>query len=573
MGSQPKVVDRSNMKALALAVGMLVPVMATLLMTSGREPAALAVTSNCVGILVKPEPVITYTYPTPGGDTKWYTAPPGAVIDIDFGAQDGLQRAQYQVASLQWQDIFRYSSCPNITVSYTATWAVSWSLLAEGATEVSLQVRDCKNNTVTHQYRPEESGFRFRKDTVAPQSEAQSPAYSPLGKPISVTWTAGDTTSGIKETCLWYKLEETGTYATTGLCAEEGSGTFQFTPERTGSYFFQTVSSDQAGNVEAGPDGDGDTKTEVFYPYYYLPLTAVGRLPADWHPGSQTTGLTVYSLAVCSRNPQVVYAGTEANGVYRSTDGGRTWSPTTLTTQMVRGIAVHPTDCNTIYAAPWGLGVYRTTDGGASWTPRNEGLIKPYLYALAIDPASPTVIYAGTQGGGVFKSTDSGDSWTQSGLSGETVAHLAIAPQVSNTLYAGTWGNGIYKSTNGAASWSSVNTGLGNKYIYAVVIDSNNPQVLYAATYQDGVYRSEDGGNSWHRDGLESRVAYCITLGESVAYAGTDGTGDGNGVYKCVSGSWKPMEKQPGFLKVRSLVFSGSILLAGTTDGVWWYGW
>ena len=67
------------------------------------------------------------------------------------------------------------------------------------------------------------------------------------------------------------------------------------------------------------------------------------RIWSDLYEGNI---LTVYSLAVCSRNPQVVYAGTEANGVYRSTDGGRTWSPTTLTTQMVRGIAVHPTFYN-----------------------------------------------------------------------------------------------------------------------------------------------------------------------------------------------------------------------------------
>ena len=119
-----------------------------------------------------------------------------------------------------------------------------------------------------------------------------------------------------------------------------------------------------------------------------------------------------------------------------------------------------------------------------------------------------------------------------------------------------------------------VNNGLGDPRIYALAVEPTTPQVIYAATFEQGVYRSGTGAYLWVQDGLPNRMAYTVTVdGDGVAYAGTDGIGDGQGVYlRSLAGAWAPMASQPGAPVVRSLARCGTNLLAGTTDGIWWYG-
>ncbi|MCR4408268.1 MAG: FG-GAP-like repeat-containing protein [Anaerolineae bacterium] len=111
-------------------------------------------------------PTITYTSPTAGGATTWYTADPGAVIDVDFGVAGGsdLDYAQYRVGTGAWQTIFS----TNRSADYTDTWAVNWSLLAEGENQISIRVADVAGNLVTHTYSAGSSGFLFRKDSLPP---------------------------------------------------------------------------------------------------------------------------------------------------------------------------------------------------------------------------------------------------------------------------------------------------------------------------------------------------------------------------------------------------------------------
>ncbi|MBC7250188.1 MAG: FG-GAP repeat protein [Anaerolineae bacterium] len=111
-------------------------------------------------------PTITYTDPTAGGATACYTADPGAVIDVDFGVAGGsdLDYAQYRVGAGDWQTIFSADR----STDYTDTWAVDWSLLAEGENEISIRVADVAGNLVTHTYSAGSSGFLFRKDSLPP---------------------------------------------------------------------------------------------------------------------------------------------------------------------------------------------------------------------------------------------------------------------------------------------------------------------------------------------------------------------------------------------------------------------
>ncbi len=106
---------------------------------------------------------------------------------------------------------------------------------------------------------------------------------------------------------------------------------------------------------------------------------------------------------------------------------------------------------NTLYAGTDSGGVFKTTNGGQSWTEANSGLGKKNVHILAIDPQTPTTLYAGTLDGGVFKSMNGGGSWraVNTGLTNKVAYTLAIDPLTPATLYAGIWSDGVFKSMDG----------------------------------------------------------------------------------------------------------------------------
>ena len=122
-------------------------------------------------------------------------------------------------------------------------------------------------------------------------------------------------------------------------------------------------------------------------------------------------------------------------------------------TEPVQALAIDPVNPATLYGGN-ARGVFKTTDGGLSWT--GSGLITQSVYTLAIDPANSSTIYVGTQDGGVFKSTDGGQSWSGSGSPSAPVQALAIDPTYPSTIYAATSGGGVFKSTDGGESWQPV---------------------------------------------------------------------------------------------------------------------
>ncbi len=169
-------------------------------------------------------------------------------------------------------------------------------------------------------------------------------------------------------------------------------------------------------------------------------------------------------------NDSIVLAGTKSNGVYRSLDGGATWSQTMNNALSVNDIVFHPAAPLTVYAATQS-GLYVSYDGGASWI--STSLTTP-TSTIAIPPGAPLIMFAGdsrptSQGSnGVYKSTDGGLSWApaSSGLKGsKTITALTIDPTVSLagiTVYAGTDAAGIYSTTDGGNTWNAYvnNAGL-----------------------------------------------------------------------------------------------------------------
>ena len=198
-------------------------------------------------------------------------------------------------------------------------------------------------------------------------------------------------------------------------------------------------------------------------------LTSQGPSPPDGFVTVTASTLAgpearVLSLAVDPTNADVVYAGTDGGGVFRTingTDAQVSWtqvgrSQTGLTNGIVRALQIDSSSPNIIYAAT-DAGVFRSIGRGDAWEKQLDTL---RATALALDPMQTRTLYAGTQGGGVFRSVDSGSNWMgiNIGLSDKNV--LSLVALNSTTLYAGTFGGGVFRTFNATAqspAWSPMN--------------------------------------------------------------------------------------------------------------------
>ncbi|MEO0629638.1 MAG: hypothetical protein AAFY46_02785, partial [Planctomycetota bacterium] len=190
-----------------------------------------------------------------------------------------------------------------------------------------------------------------------------------------------------------------------------------------------------------------------------------------------------------------------------------------------RGFVIDPTNPNILYAGGVAGGVWKSTDAGASWTATGDTLINLAIASLAIDPNNTQVLYAGTgegvfngdavRGLGIFKTTDGGATWTQLpstvGSSFFYVNQVRISPTDSNRIFAATR-SGVWRSTDAGATFEPV---LANPFELGSSPSSNgsfggaldldiqpgsDPEVILAAfgTFEaDGLFRSDDGGDTW----------------------------------------------------------------------------
>ena len=162
-------------------------------------------------------------------------------------------------------------------------------------------------------------------------------------------------------------------------------------------------------------------------------------------------------------------------------------------TAMITALAIDPQNPTTLYAGTTDRGVFKSTDGGATWSGSTTGLTSIAVGALVIDAQTPTALYAGTTDRGVYKSTDAGASWGATGLTNGSVQVLAVDPQTPTTLYALIPDVGVFKSTDGGATWSATGLMTGGVYcgsciipvltVTALAIDPLTPSTLYAGVY------------------------------------------------------------------------------------------
>jgi photosystem II stability/assembly factor-like uncharacterized protein len=242
------------------------------------------------------------------------------------------------------------------------------------------------------------------------------------------------------------------------------------------------------------------------------------------------------------------YFGAVDGGVWKTSDAGLTWNPVFdgQPIASIGAVEVAPSNPNVLYAGSGesdirsalssGDGVYKSSDAGKTW--KNVGLRDSrQISRIVIDPRNPDVVYVGALGHaygpnserGVFKSSDGGATWSHVLDKGPTVgvSDLAIAAANPNILFAGTWsphrppwstyaplqgpGGGLYRSTDSGATWSQLNgnglpEGEWGRVGVAVAPDGKRVYALIDAGKKSGLFRSDDGGNTWTLANSDSRI-------------------------------------------------------------------
>ena len=210
------------------------------------------------------------------------------------------------------------------------------------------------------------------------------------------------------------------------------------------------------------------------------------------------TNGTVFALTVVNAPKPAVFAATNGSGIFRSEDGGASWSP--VNQGLPQNPVVHDvgqTAPGTLFASVFTGGALKSTDGGTSWTATNNGLTLLLMSRIIAEPKAPRTLYAATFGGpGLFKSTDGGTTWAPSaiGITNPIVEDVLAA---GGAVYAATQG-GVFKSTDGGSSWTGANEGLpGGTFMLTIAADPKTPTTLYVGTNGQGLFKTTDGGTSW----------------------------------------------------------------------------
>jgi photosystem II stability/assembly factor-like uncharacterized protein len=269
-------------------------------------------------------------------------------------------------------------------------------------------------------------------------------------------------------------------------------------------------------------------------------------------------GGRVTDLAVFEKNPALMYVATASGGLWKTVNGGTTWAPVFdhETTASIGAVAVAEGDANLVWAGTgeanprnsvsWGDGVYKSTDGGKTW--KNMGLPESHhIGRVVIHPTQPDVVYVAALGHlwgpnpdrGLYRTCDGGKTWRKVLFvnANTGVIDVVMDPANPRTLYAAAYqvrrdgfgggnpavqtgpGGGLFRTTDGGQTWQKMTKGLPRRPLgrCGLAISRKNPRLLYAVGQTDktddsdlgqmaktgsdasrgGVFRSTDRGQSW----------------------------------------------------------------------------
>ena len=246
----------------------------------------------------------------------------------------------------------------------------------------------------------------------------------------------------------------------------------------------------------------------------------------------------VTAIDVSPTNDNVWYVGSGSGGLWKTTDGGTTFTPIfdDQSATSIGDVTVHPNNPDVIWvgagegnprnSATGGNGVYKSVDGGKTWT--HLGLKETRsIHRLLVHPTNPEVAYAGAQGAtwgynperGVYKTTDGGETWEKILYVDEKtgVADMVMDPENPNKLFVAMWeyrrwpwffesggpGSGLYVTHDGGEDWTELDQddGIPEKTLgrMGLAIAPSNPDRVYAYVEKDdnALFRSDDGGDNW----------------------------------------------------------------------------
>ena len=273
----------------------------------------------------------------------------------------------------------------------------------------------------------------------------------------------------------------------------------------------------------------------------FSPAAGAAPLPTDnlnWREtGPAIAGGRVTSVAGSAHDPNLYYLGAAGGGVWKSTDGGAAWTPVFDKEGVgaIGAVAIDPANDDTVWVGTgesnprndvsYGDGVYKSTNGGKTWT--NVGLRETkYISRILIDPSNSEHVIVGALGDvfadspdrGAYVTFDGGKTWSKTLYDGPIsgVSDLAMNPRTPNVIYAGVWefqrrpwtfrsggdNDGLYRSTDGGRTWSRLSGGglpEGITGRIGLAVAPSDPNRIYALIEsKHGIlWRSDDGGKTW----------------------------------------------------------------------------
>ncbi|HEU5457208.1 MAG TPA: hypothetical protein VFU68_01190, partial [Terracidiphilus sp.] len=309
----------------------------------------------------------------------------------------------------------------------------------------------------------------------------------------------------------------------------------------------------------------------------------------SWTEETGMRGESIRAFAQAPSNPRVLFAGT-LKGVFRSEDGGATWSqispPGSREIHEVESLAIDPVDPGIVYAGTWHL-PWKTMNGGKTWHNIKRGVIDDSdVFSILLDPERPRTVYASACSG-IYKSLNGGELFrkiqgipstarrtrvlkqdprnraivyagTTEGLfktlnGGRTFRRMTGPDVIINDVFVdpanpqrvllATDRSGVLASENGGASFVASNRGISQRKVAALLVDEKDPQRIFAGVVNDKAYGSafvsSDGGAEWQQmaAGLDGRDVFA--LGQSPQGALLAGTNDGVFLWDSAAKAWQ----------------------------------
>ena len=349
----------------------------------------------------------------------------------------------------------------------------------------------------------------------------------------------------------------------------------------TSTMGFLDTGGSQALVFKISPDGS----TRIYRSTFGGSVQATGAAIAVDSAGEAWVAGSTSSADFPLVNPLQSSLG--ARPLWQSANGGNTWAPIdNLPFAIPRMTLVDPTTPTTLYEATADLGVFKSLDGGATWTSASGGLAGTNIQALAIDPVHPQTLYAsqyvalgnGSFSSVIYKSVNGAGSWSRIDSSPFSISQLAV--DAKNTSIVWEIGTGLRKSTDGGVTWKTVT--FPGPYVVAMALDPNvSGQVIAVAgwifcSFSCGtnypstpvLYRTVDGGANWIQIAASMQLSPTLLIdgstNPSTMYDGLAFTSVDGGV------TWAPITTPPPGMSPNLLALDPSgVVYADSTTGVY----